>query len=248
MCAIHVLKTGDFDHTQRDQERKKNNHCSPGSPNIHEVFPHTRFFFLHNINTSARQTGKIRTYSSAFPLCSPTFPTTPERVLNLVSFMSKCCFRIAHSQFSSYSSLFKGRFCICLRLWTFQENLRLLLRRVCQDHPRNHKVEEEHRVHHQCLAVGRLAVGEEGCGRESRPAEGRRDHRQPHCEYDPPGADDQDNPTHYHGHCKRHDAISQHAQALEERDGATQQLGVEGDDDGAKPHDDEDLGRTICFC
>lgn len=110
MCAVHVLKTGDFDHTQRDQERKKNNHCSPGSPNIHEVFPHTRFFFLHNINTSARQTGKIRTYSSAFPLCSPTFPTTPERVLNLVSFMSKCCFRIAHSQFSSYSSLFKGRF------------------------------------------------------------------------------------------------------------------------------------------
>lgn len=110
ICAVHVLKTGDFDHTQRDQEGKKSNHCSPDSPNIHEVFPHTRFFFLHNINTSARQTEKIRTYSSAFPLCSPTFPTTPERVLNLVSVMSKCCCRIAHSQFSSYSSLFKGRF------------------------------------------------------------------------------------------------------------------------------------------
>lgn len=123
----------------------------------------------------------------------------------------------------------------------------LLRGRERQDHPPDHKVEEEHRVHHQRLAVGRLAVGEEGRGGEGGPAEGHRHHYQPHGEADVPRAADQDNPAHGHGHRQRHDAVSQHTQALEEGDGATQQLGVEGDDDGAEPDDDKDLGRGRYF-
>lgn len=193
-----------------------------------------------------------------FLLCSPTFNTTPHRVLNLASLKSKPSFRIAYSQFSSCSSLFKGRFWCLLFLggwgWGVHKKsfllcqLPLLSRRECQDHPRNHKVEEKHWVHHQRLAVGRLAVGEEGRGRKGRPAEGRRHHREPHSKADRSGAAEQDDPAHDHGHRQRHDAVAQHAQALEERDGASQQLGVEGDDDGAKPNNDEHLGRLIYFC
>lgn len=117
----------------------------------------------------------------------------------------------------------------------------LLWRRERQDHPPDHEVEEEHRVHYQRLAVGRLAVGEEGRGGEGGPAKGRRHHHQPHGEADLPRAADQDDPAHGHGRRQRHDAVSQHTQALEEVDGAAQQLGVEGDDDGAEPDDDEDL-------
>lgn len=117
----------------------------------------------------------------------------------------------------------------------------LLRRREGQDDPPDHEVEEEHRVHHQRLAVGRLAVDQEGRGGEGGPAEGRRHHRQSHGEADRPRAADQDDPAHHHGHRQGQDAVSQHAQALEEGDGAAQQLGVQGDDDGAEPDDDEDL-------
>lgn len=118
----------------------------------------------------------------------------------------------------------------------------LLLRwRERQDHPPDHEVEEEHRVDHQRLAVGWLTVGEEGRGGEGGPAERRRHHHQPHAEADRAWAADQNDPAHGHGHGQRHDAVSQHTQALEEGDGATEQLGVQGDDDGAEPDDDEDL-------
>lgn len=116
-----------------------------------------------------------------------------------------------------------------------------LRRRERQDHPPDHEVEEEHRVHHQSFAVRRLAVGEESRGGERGPAEGRRHHHQPHGEADRPRAADQDDPAHRHGRRQRHDAVSQHAQALEEGDGAAKEFGVEGDDDGAEPDDDEDL-------
>lgn len=119
----------------------------------------------------------------------------------------------------------------------------LLRRRERQDHPADHKVEQEHRIHHQRLAVGRLAVGEEGRGGEGGPAKGRRDHRQPHGEADRPGTAEQDEPADGHGHRQRHDAVTQNTQALEKGDGAAQQLGVQGDDDGAEPDDDEDLSE-----
>lgn len=121
----------------------------------------------------------------------------------------------------------------------------LLRRRERQDHPSDHKVEEEHRVHHQRLAVGRLAVYEESRGSKGGPAKGRRHHRQPHDKADGPRATDQDDPAHRQGHRQRQDAVSQNAQALEEGNGAAQQLGVEGDDDGAEPDDDEDLKKNI---
>lgn len=121
----------------------------------------------------------------------------------------------------------------------------LLWRRERQDHPRDHEVEEEHRVHHQWLAVGRLAVGEEGRGGEDGPDEGHQHNHQPYGKAGRPRATEQDNPAHDHGCRQRHDAVSQHTQALEEGDGPAQQFGVEGDDDGAEPDDDEDLGRGI---
>lgn len=117
----------------------------------------------------------------------------------------------------------------------------LLRRRERQDHPPDHKVEQEHRVHHQGLTVRWLAVGEESRGCESGPTEGRRDHDEAHGEADCARAAEQDQPAHDHGHRQRHDAVTQHTQALEEGDGPAQKLGVQGDDDGAEPDDDEDL-------
>lgn len=116
-----------------------------------------------------------------------------------------------------------------------------LRRREGQNDPANDEVEEEDGVHHQRLAVGRLAVGQEGGGGEGGPAEGGGDHGQAHGEADGAGAAHQHHATHGHGHRQRQDAVAQHAQALEEGDGAAQQLGVEGDDDGAEPDDDKDL-------
>lgn len=113
--------------------------------------------------------------------------------------------------------------------------------RECQNYPADHKVEEENRVHHKRLSVGWLAVGEESRGGEGGPAKGRCHHHQAHSEADGPRATDQDNPAHSHRHRQRQNAVAQHAQALEEGDGAAQQLGVEGDDDGAKPDDNKDL-------
>lgn len=110
-----------------------------------------------------------------------------------------------------------------------------------QDHPPDHKVEEEHRIHHQSLAVGRLAVGEERRGRKRGPAERRRHHRQPDGEAHRLQGGEEDDPAHDHGHRQRHDAVTQHAQALEEGQGPAQQLGVQSDDDGAEPDNDEDL-------
>lgn len=150
------------------------------------------------------------------------------------------------SQFSSHSSSFREKF-RCL-FHSTETSVRLfysplLWRSKRQDHPPDHEVEEEHRVHHQRLAVGRLTVGEEGRGGEGGPAEGHRHHHQPHGKADRARAAEQDDPTHGHGCCQRHDAVSQNTQALEEGDGPAQKFGVEGDDDGAEPDDDEDLDR-----
>lgn len=117
--------------------------------------------------------------------------------------------------------------------------------KVGQDHPPDHKVEEEDGVDHQGPAVGRLAVGQEGRGCKGGPAERRRHNHQPHHEADRSGGGEQDDPAHHHGHGQRQDAVSQHAQALEEGERPAQQLGVQRDDDGAEPDDDEDLQANV---
>lgn len=122
---------------------------------------------------------------------------------------------------------------------------RSLGRRESQNNPPDNKVEEKDGIHHQRFAVWRLAVDEEGCGSEGGPAEGGGDHHQPHSETHCPRTPDQDNPTHDHGHRQRQDAVSQHTQALEEGNVAPQQLGVERDDDGAKPDDDKNLQTEL---
>lgn len=112
----------------------------------------------------------------------------------------------------------------------------------CQYHPPNHKVEEKHWIYHKCLAVGQVAVSKEGCRSKGRPAKRCYHHSQSNRKAHLPWNTEQDNPAHNEGHCQRHDAVSQYTQALEERDCATQELGVKSDDDGAEPNDDKDLG------
>lgn len=117
------------------------------------------------------------------------------------------------------------------------------LRGEGQDHPADDEVEEEDGVHDQGLAVGGLAVCQERRGCQGGPGEHGPHHDEADDEADGARARQQHQPAHQHGHGQRHHTVPQHTQALEEGDGASQELRVERDDNGPEPDDDKDLGK-----